>query len=89
MGDVYTTLGMTKRINVTLRNDTLELIDEVAPRGDRSRFIDRAVWHYVQSVGRKNLDRLLREGAKTNSDRDLAMARDWFDLENETWPNAR
>ena len=36
---------MRKRINISLPEETLELIDRVTEHGDRSRFIDEAVRH--------------------------------------------
>ena len=38
---------MHKRINITLPEETLALIDRVTEHGDRSRFIDEAIKHYI------------------------------------------
>ena len=62
---------MSQRINITLPEETLGLIDRVAEKGNRSQFIDRAVKHYVDAVGRKNLKKLLKEGSIKRAERDL------------------
>ena len=76
---------MHKRINITLPEETIRLIDRVSQKGDRSRFIDQAVKHYLETVGRANLKRRLKEGAERNAERDLQLTRDWFSLEEEAW----
>ena len=76
---------MHKRINITLPEETIRLIDRVIQRGNRSRFIDQAVKHYLETVGRANLKRRLKEGAELNAERDLQLTRDWFSLEEEAW----
>jgi len=60
---------MHRRINITLPEETPELIDRVAERGDRSRFIDEAVTHYIQEAGRSKLRKQLKEGAITRAPR--------------------
>jgi CopG family transcriptional regulator / antitoxin EndoAI len=74
-----------KRINVILPKTTLEVLAKVAPRGDRSRFIDRAIKQYVASHGRQHLRERLKQEALANAERDLAMAAEWFPLEEEAW----
>lgn len=74
---------MSKRINITLPEKTLAVLDRVAPKGNRSRFISRAVLHFIESEGRETLrDRLKRE-ALANASRDVEMAAEWFPLEDE------
>jgi CopG family transcriptional regulator/antitoxin EndoAI len=46
---------MRHRINITLPQETVQLIDRVAERGDRSRFIDEAVRDYVSRRSRQHL----------------------------------
>ena len=74
------------RVNVTLPPETLRLIDRVAKKGNRSRFIDEAVRFYAREFGRAKLRRLLREGAIHRAQRDRQVAAEWFALEGETWP---
>jgi CopG family transcriptional regulator/antitoxin EndoAI len=74
---------MSRRINVILPEKTLEVLDRVAPRGNRSRLISDAVMHYVASHGRQRLSERLAEGYQANALRDLAIAQEWFPLEEE------
>jgi CopG family transcriptional regulator / antitoxin EndoAI len=74
---------MSKRINVVLPDATLRVLDRVAPKGDRSRFISRAVLHYVESVGKQALREQLTAGYRANAQENLAIAVEWFPLEEE------
>ena len=76
---------MHKRVNVTLPEETIRLIDRVTQKGDRSRLIDLAVKHYVESIGRTKIRQQLAEGAQRRAGRDLQLAEDWFSLEQEAW----
>jgi metal-responsive CopG/Arc/MetJ family transcriptional regulator len=72
-----------ERINITLSGQTLQMIDRVAKKGDRSSFIDAAVHFYIDKIGQRQLRKLLREGAEKHVSRDLQITQDWFSLENE------
>ena len=72
---------MHQRVNITLPEETLRLIDRVVDKGDRSRFIDSAVRHYVGAMGRANLRKRLKEGAIRRAERDLHLALEWSALE--------
>ena len=74
---------MTQRINIVLSEETLKLIDRIAPKGNRSRFISQAVIHYVEQKGKQNLRDRLKQEAIENADRDLNLAAEWFQLEEE------
>jgi CopG family transcriptional regulator/antitoxin EndoAI len=76
---------MSKRINIILPDATVAVLDRVASKGTRSRFIDRAVRHYVETHGRARLRDQLKAGYRANAERDLAMAAEWFPLEEEAW----
>jgi CopG family transcriptional regulator/antitoxin EndoAI len=76
---------MRKRINITLPEETIELIDRVTEEGNRSRFIDEAVRHYIQETGRANLRKRLQEGAVRRAERDLHLAEEWFTIDEEVW----
>jgi len=80
---------MRKRINISLPEDTLELIDRVTEHGDRSRFIDEAVRHYIQEMGRSHLRKRLKEGALQRAQRDLSVAEEWFTIDEDVWQGAR
>ena len=74
-----------RRINITLPEETIRLIDRVAKKGDRSFLISEAVQRYVASVGKARLRRLIKEGARRNADRDLRLAEEWGSLDETTW----
>jgi CopG family transcriptional regulator/antitoxin EndoAI len=79
---------MQQRINVSLPEETVKLIDRVARKGNRSRLIDAAVRHYVRSVGRAKLQDQLREGYRKLAKSSLETAADWFPLDEESWRKA-
>ena len=74
---------MNVRLNVVLPEQTVRLIDRAVPKGQRSRFIDLAVRSYVEEKSRARLRKLVQEGAQVRSERDLAMADEWFALDAE------
>ncbi len=80
---------MHRRLNITLPEETIRLMDRVARKGDRSRLIAEAVKHYVRSVGRAALRKRLKEGAIRRGGRDLRLAEEWFALEEEAWRGGR
>jgi len=76
---------MSKRINIILPDETMAVLGRVASKGARSRFIDLAVRHYVETQGKERLREQLKAGYKANGERDVAMAAEWFPLEEEAW----
>lgn len=84
-----TSSAVHRRLNITLPEETVRLIDRVAKKGDRSRFIAEAVERYVAETGRANLKKRLKEGALHRADRDLQLATDWFGIEEEAWHGSR
>lgn len=76
---------MHRRLNITLSEDTVKLIDRIATKGDRSRLIDEAIRQYVRAAGQTQLRKRLREGALRRAERDHALAAEWFALDEEAW----
>ena len=76
---------MSKRINIVLPETTLNVLDRVAPKGNRSHFISQAVLHYVHSVGKKSLKEQLKAGYEANAEEGLTLALEWFPIEEEIW----
>ncbi len=76
---------MHRRINITLPEETVNLVDRVASKGDRSRFIAEAIVHYAEATGRAKLRKRLKEGALRRADRDRRIATEWFLLDEEAW----
>ena len=74
---------MSKRINIVLPDKTVSVLDRVTTPGTRSRFIDRAVRHLIETEGKMNLRERLKVEAIANAERDLGIAAEWFPLEEE------
>ncbi len=74
-----------RRINISLPEETYQLLGQASKKGNRSRLIDQAVRHYVGSLGRTKLRAAIKEGAIKRAARNLQMSKDWFHLEEEAW----
>jgi CopG family transcriptional regulator/antitoxin EndoAI len=85
----YEDTAVNQRINVSLPEETLRLLDRVAGKGDRSRLIDEAVRYYIDEKGRRELRKRLKEGAIRRTPRDLQLSEEWFPLEEEVWNDGR
>ena len=75
--------AIRQRVNITLPTETIDLIDHVTKKGDRSRFLDEAARFYIRETGRAAVRKSLREGAMKRASRDLAVAKEWFPIERE------
>ena len=71
---------MNRRLNITLPEQTVQMLERAVPRGQRSRLIDEAVTRFVKEQGRANLHKQLALGAKARAARDREMAEEWFVL---------
>ncbi len=80
---------MHQRLNVTLPEGTVRLIDRLAKKGGRSRLINEAIRHFAEARGRVALRKELREGALARSERDRVLSDDWFVFEEEPWRSRR
>jgi CopG family transcriptional regulator/antitoxin EndoAI len=80
---------MSKRINIMLPEKTLAVLDRVAPKGNRSQFVSRAVLHYVETQGKQSLREQLKAGYLANADENLKIASEWFPLEEQAWQKSR
>jgi hypothetical protein len=67
-----------RRLNITLTRETARLVDRVAGRGDRSGLIADAIAFDMGATRRAELRKRLTEGAQRRSDRDRALATEWF-----------
>lgn len=78
-------MSVYRRINITLPEETIRLIERVAKKGDRSFLISEAVRRYVASVGKARLRRILKEGAIRHAQRDLKLVEEWSGLDEIPW----
>ncbi len=72
---------MSQNISIHLPDDTLVEIDRLSPQGDLSLFISEAIQFYISETNKKALRDLIKEGAIARADRDLALAQEWFALD--------
>ena len=73
---------MNRRLNITLPQETVRLMDRIAGKGQQSRLIDQAVHHYVEQKSRNLLRKRLQEGARARAERDLQLAAEWFAIDD-------
>lgn len=78
-----------ERINITLPEETIKLLDRVAPKGGRSRLVNMAVRRYISEGERKHLREQLKEGAIQNAGRDREIAEEWFHIDEEAWQKSK
>ena len=76
---------MSKRLNIVLPETTVKTIDRLAKPGQRSRFIDKAVQHYVATSSPEALHERLKAAAIRDRDLNLEIANDWFAVDQEQW----
>src|SRR5882672_5478224 len=76
---------MSKRINIVLPEATVQTIDRLAKPGQRSRFIDTAVKHYVANRSVEALRAQLERTAVRDQDLDREVASDWFAVDQQSW----
>lgn len=74
-----------QRINISLPQETVDLIGRVVAKGNRSNLLDIAVKDYIQRAGHTNLRKRLEEGAINRAERDLHIAEEWFPIDEEAW----
>src|SRR5947207_721347 len=79
---------MSKRLTIVLPEKTVAILHRVAPKGQRSAFISRAVLHYVERHG-NTLCQQLKAGYQVNAKESLRMAAEWFPLEQEARRRSR
>ena len=77
---------MTKRINIVLpRKNHIQTMDRMAKPGQRSRFIDTAVRHFLSHGSTEALRTRLERATVRDRDLDRRIASDWFAVDKEAW----
>jgi CopG family transcriptional regulator/antitoxin EndoAI len=76
---------MTKRINIVLPASTIQTIDRISKPGERSRFINAAVNHFVTHRSTEALRARLELATVRDRDLDLEIADDWLAVDKEAW----
>jgi CopG family transcriptional regulator/antitoxin EndoAI len=76
---------MSKRINIVLPEATVQTIDRMVKPGQRSRFINQAVQHFVANRSTEALRLQLERTAIRDRDIDREIANDWFAVDQQAW----
>ena len=69
-----------QRVNISLPQKTLQRIDRIAKRGNRSRIIDTAVNFYLSQQIREQIEESIKAGAIKHRKRDVQIAEEMLDL---------
>jgi len=76
---------MRRLIHIVLPETTVRAIDLLAKPGERSRFIDRAVRHFVDTQSQEALRQRLEHAALRDRDLDREVAADWVAVDQQAW----
>ena len=76
---------MNKRLNIVLPESTVRTISRLAKPGERSRFIDRAIRHYVATQSTEALRAQLERAAMRDRDLDHQVTEEWSAVDQEIW----
>lgn len=80
---------MSRRLNISLPDETVRLLDRVAAKGERSQVIAEAVTKYVIEVGKDRIRKRMKERAVERADLDLQIAEEWFSIDEDAWGGER
>jgi CopG family transcriptional regulator / antitoxin EndoAI len=76
---------MSKRINIVLPETTIQTIDRMVKAGQRSRFINQAVQHFVSHRSTEALRSQLEHATVRDQDLDREIAGDWLAVDQQAW----
>lgn len=74
-------MSTVERMNITLPSETAELLNKLAPKGQRSRFIADAIEYYAGEKAREQLRQGMKEEALAYADLSRELAEEWFSEE--------
>ena len=83
--EIVNIMPMTKRINIVLPESTIQTIDRMVKSGQRSRFINQAVEHFVANRSIEALRVRLERAAVRDQDLDCEIDADWVAVDRESW----
>lgn len=76
---------MSRRIHIVLAETTVRAIDRLSKPGERSRFIDEAVQHFLHHRSTEALRAQLERAAVRDQDLDREISREWSAVDREAW----
>ena len=80
---------MRRRLNISLPDETVRLLDRIAAKGERSHVIAEAVTRYVAEVAKARLRKRMKARAVHRADLDVQIAEEWFPVDEEAWDGNR
>jgi len=80
-----TTTQFRRRLDIMVSPDTIELLDRVAPKGTRSRFIEQAVRFFIGKRAQAKLRAELKKGALARAKLDRQLAEEWAGIDAKVW----
>jgi metal-responsive CopG/Arc/MetJ family transcriptional regulator len=69
---------MLQSVNIQLPDETLNLLDELSPDGDRPALVAAAIQHYVKFLQKESLSEQVKAGAIERAKRDQHLAEEWL-----------
>jgi predicted transcriptional regulator len=69
---------MLQSFNIELPDETVNLLDELSPDGDRPAMVAAAIQHYVKFLQAESLREQVKSGVIERGDRDRQIAEEWF-----------
>jgi metal-responsive CopG/Arc/MetJ family transcriptional regulator len=78
-------MSMARRINVVLPESTIKNLGKVAKPGERSKFIDKAVRHYISTQSKESLRAQLEFTTRRDIDLNQEIMEEWADVDRESW----
>lgn len=77
--------GQSRRLNISLPEETVRLLDRIAAKGNRSRVIAEAVTRYAVESDKARLRSNMKERALRRAELDRQIAEEWFPIDQEAW----
>jgi hypothetical protein len=78
-------MPVNKRINIVLPETTIQAMARIAGPGQRSRFIDQAVRHFVTHSSGEAIRIQLEKAALRDRDLDREIGNDWQAVDIDAW----
>lgn len=75
----------TEKVTLTLPRDLMNEVRELAPPRGQSKYIAKAVKHYIEAQQRQALREELIAGYIANAEADAALAAEWEAIDREDW----
>lgn len=66
-----------KRVNITLPEDVIEILNKKSKDGEKSSYIAEAVREYSKNKSRQTLIREMIKGYQTTAEEDIKLSEEW------------